>query len=724
MKRCGLSARTMSTPVMCDGGGVSGVRIPTSKEFPGCFSFLLASLGGLPGPTSSCHLPLLQSCLKSPPGPQLTLSLRLGRIQVRSTEVKVLKKSQIENIAALLASESQVPTAPLEELTYRRSLRVALDVLGETSSLNQESHSRKDELSLSQRENQCTEAASSGSGSPSPSLPCEDVSADCGPERNKGYKPQSLSQSSPSEKDPQCKVGPKQGLGKSETPRAQSAASTGEGSQDESGLRIRHRNRTLARKSSWCQTVPILSRREIKAENKRQALPSQAKESDPCANSKGHDPSDSLPVLPTLEQSRGRSAKRLRLDKGQRPHATHLQTESKGVALKGTTLFPKPETSECKTLHSTADKPSPAPSNTQAEQLGSPPRDHDRDGDRIEDPQSSEESMEFNSTNSILEEDEEDEEPPRILLYHEPRSFEVGMLVWLKYQKYPFWPAVVKSVRRRDKKASVLFIEGNMNPKGRGITVSLRRLKHFDCKEKQTLLDKAKEDYDQAIGWCVSLITDYRVRLGCGSFAGSFLEYYAANISYPVRKSIQQDVLGASFPQLSKRDLEEQEVGSPTGRRQPCRKVLPDRSRAARDRANQKLVEYIVKAKGAESHLRAILKSRKPSRWLKTFLTSSQYVTCVETYLEDEEQLDRVVKYLQGVYQEMDSEMLTRINGDRIRFILDVLLPEAIICAIAAVDAVDYKTAEEKYIKGPLLGYREKEIFDNQLLEERNRRRW
>lgn len=26
--------------------------------------------------------------------------------------------------------------------------------------------------------------------------------------------------------------------------------------------------------------------------------------------------------------------------------------------------------------------------------------------------------------------------------------------------------------------------------------------------------NKAKEDFNQAIGWCVSLITDYRVRLG------------------------------------------------------------------------------------------------------------------------------------------------------------------------------------------------------------------
>lgn len=143
-----------------------------------------------------------------------------------------------------------------------------------------------------------------------------------------------------------------------------------------------------------------------------------------------------------------------------------------------------------------------------------------------------------------------------------------------------------------------------------------------------------------------------------------------------MRKSIQQDVLGTRFPQLGKGDPEEPIGDSRLGQWRPCRKVLPDRSRAARDRANQKLVEYIVKAKGAESHLRAILHSRKPSRWLKTFLSSNQYVTCMETYLEDEAQLDEVVEYLQGVCRDMDGEMPARGSGDRIRFILDVLLPE------------------------------------------------
>lgn len=83
-----------------------------------------------------------------------------------------------------------------------------------------------------------------------------------------------------------------------------------------------------------------------------------------------------------------------------------------------------------------------------------------------------------------------------------------------------------------------------------------------------------------------------------------------------------------------------------------------------------------MKARGAESHLQAILKNKKPSRWLKTFLNSGQYVTCVETYLEDEEQLDLVVEYLQRVYQETGIRALPRASGDTVRFILDVLLPE------------------------------------------------
>ncbi|XP_045847260.1 PWWP domain-containing DNA repair factor 3A isoform X2 [Meles meles] len=588
------------------------------------------------------------------------------KIEVRSTDVETLKTAHIERIASSLASQDEVPAKPLEELAYRRSLRVALDVLNQRAALLRESSSRGERAAVSPG-GKPTDLASSLRDPGSSGLQ-EAVPSSSGLQRRERVHPR-LTASPTCRKDSLCQVAPKEELGKSESLRAVAAPSARAASRAGSGPRARcrgrtapgPRGRTLAQEPRLGHRALALLEGDGRKESSPPApgSPPSDREEGPWAD--GRDPGLPLrgpAVLPTL----GRPAKRLCPDGSQSLPTPQLEPGA----------VPRQEPRGCMTLRSAGKLGLPAP-HAAAEET--------RNLHILveEDRQSSGESVEFNPIPAVLEEDEDDEEPPRILLYHEPRSFEVGMLVWLKHQKYPFWPAVVKSVRRREKKASVLFIEGRMDPKGRGITVSLRRLKHFDCKEKQALLNEAKEDFDQAIGWCVSLITDYRVRLGCGSFAGSFLEYYAADISYPVRKSIQQDVLGTRFPQLSKGDPEEPVAGSPQGRRRPYRKVLPDRSRAARDRANQKLVEYIVKARGAEGHLRAILKNRKPSRWLKTFLTSGQYVTCVETYLEDEEQLDAVVKYLQGLYQEAGGRAPARPSGDRIRFILDVLLPEGFI---------------------------------------------
>ncbi|NXL39649.1 MUM1 protein, partial [Glaucidium brasilianum] len=309
----------------------------------------------------------------------------------------------------------------------------------------------------------------------------------------------------------------------------------------------------------------------------------------------------------------------------------------------------------------------------------------------------------------VDEEEEEEEELPCILSHHEPQSFEEGLLVWCKLRNYPYWPAVVKYVRRKLRKAYVLLIEESTNWKKKGFSVPLKNLKHFDCEEKQELIERAREDYCREIEWCIQLISDYRVRVGCHSFTGSFLEYFAADISYPVRKAGYSGLVQMAFPSTLDHDVEES--SSELSPQKPSKKLLPDRTRAARDKANKKIVEFIVKTKGAEEHLLAILKSRKPSRWLKEFLNSSQYVTCVETYLEDEEQLDLVVNYLKEVYHEIDTKNLHWINGDGIKFISDVLLPEAIIYAISAVDDIDYKKAEEKYIKGPSVGKRYRFIF-------------
>ncbi|KAL8177804.1 UNVERIFIED_CONTAM: hypothetical protein K2H54_020004 [Gekko kuhli] len=312
------------------------------------------------------------------------------------------------------------------------------------------------------------------------------------------------------------------------------------------------------------------------------------------------------------------------------------------------------------------------------------------------------------------EEAEDEEELPSILLHQEPRAMEVGMLVWCKFARYPYWPAVVKNVKRKAKKASVQFIEKCMNDKK-----SKGNLKHFDCKEKQTLIDKARESDQDEINWCINLIADYRIGVAFHSFTGTLLEYCANNMSNPVRKESCHNLSQMTFPQIEEVDSEDPppEASPP----KPARKVLPDRTRAARDRANEKIVEFIVKAKGADEHLRAILKDEKQSLWWKKFIKASARTTSIETYLEDDDQQERVAEYLRKAYRKVVAKLLPLVNGDR--FILDVLFPEAIIFAISAVDQIDYQKAEQKYIRGPVLSQREKEIFEEEILEKKRKQR-
>ncbi|MBZ3876528.1 PWWP domain-containing protein MUM1L1 [Sciurus carolinensis] len=306
----------------------------------------------------------------------------------------------------------------------------------------------------------------------------------------------------------------------------------------------------------------------------------------------------------------------------------------------------------------------------------------------------------------------------------EPCPIKRGMMVWFKFQDHPFWPAVVKSVCKTQKTARVLLIEANLRRERSGIRVPLHRLKHLDCEEKEKLLKRASKAYRQSVNWCLSLIAHYRERVGRGSFVGSFLDYYTADASYPIRKAVQEGDLEVDFPKVNYADLEdsEEETSAGVGGRRPCRKLLPDRMKAARDRANQKLVDFIVKRRGADHHLLDIVKGRKQSRWLTSFLSANRYVICIETYLEDEDQLDVVVKHLQEIYQQTDQAVLALIRGEKVRFLLEVLLPEAIICSIAALDGLDLKGAEEKYLRGPPVRRREKELFDKDILKQVRKR--
>ena len=92
---------------------------------------------------------------------------------------------------------------------------------------------------------------------------------------------------------------------------------------------------------------------------------------------------------------------------------------------------------------------------------------------------------------------------------------------------------------------------------------------------------------------------------------GSFLDYYAADITYPMKKAIQEEDLQMDFPKVNYSDLEDSEEETPVAAKRHCKRILPDQMRAAQDGANQKLADLIMKGKGADLHFMDIIKGKK-----------------------------------------------------------------------------------------------------------------
>nr|XP_057945302.1 PWWP domain-containing DNA repair factor 3A-like isoform X2 [Doryrhamphus excisus] len=324
---------------------------------------------------------------------------------------------------------------------------------------------------------------------------------------------------------------------------------------------------------------------------------------------------------------------------------------------------------------------------------------------------------------SFQEETGDEEELPSFLMQTPKKasSIKEGVFVWCKYRHFPTWPALVKRVNHKTKKATILYIDELSIQKKRGFTVSLKSLKPFDCEGANENMSKYQEKYVGALEWSLELITDYIIRIACGSFSGSFLEYYAHDMSYPVRRKYPQSTSISSDPMTNSQwgDQSEDGVNGVSGQEEEeaskcAKRLLPDRTHAAHNRANEKLVHFIVKQRMVEDRLLAVIRGQAPSRWLRYFQTSHRR-RVVNIYLEDEQQLDQVYSYLNELYGTAVATVPYQDEVkfmERVPFVLDVLLPEAITYAIAGVDNVSIEKAEEKYLKGRCISHRETQEFN------------
>ncbi|KAM7045787.1 PWWP domain-containing DNA repair factor 3B-like [Molossus nigricans] len=618
------------------------------------------------------------------------------KIKVKSRNVKILNESQTESIASSIVAQSKASFSPGEGVAYRSALKLALEILKERASLG---------------------AARASDGPETATM------SQKGPKKGSGKK------------DPKPKGNSPRSLRGSKNPKSLMLGSEGEDAPDGDKSQVhisrapvpRETRAKSSQRASTCSNFPLLSEDDCEKEGQKKTDISRVRSrhctvKEDVAGAKDGGVLPSLPpsVIVTVPKARKREAPRSTCPKT-------LVVSSECSPFSGNPEDPGEGARKPGSEGAAASSSPPDLGLRRSLRLANKVRKHwalefKRGWQKL---QPSVDSKAIHPTTAVKKDAAKDVGQPTSTAFpQESCPIERGMMVWFKFQNHPFWPAVVKSVSHTEPTARVLLIEADMHREKSGIRVPLRRLKHLDCREKEKLLMRARKVYEQGVNWCFSLISHYREGLGRGSFVGSFLDYYAADISYPVRKAIQEGEVDIDFPKVNYVDLEdsEEEESSP-GAKRPRKKILPDRMKAAWDRDNQKLVDFIVKRKGADPHLLDIVKGRKQSRWLSSFLNSSRYVICIETYLEDEDQLDVVVKHLQEIYKHVDKNMLTLTRDDKVSFVLEVLLPEAIICSIAALDGLDYKKAEEKYLQGPPVHSREKELFDKNILRKMRKTR-
>uniref|UniRef100_A0A667HWB8 PWWP domain-containing protein n=1 Tax=Lynx canadensis TaxID=61383 RepID=A0A667HWB8_LYNCA len=578
------------------------------------------------------------------------------KIKVKSTDIKLLNESQIESVTSLLVAQSKASVPPGQKVAYRNALKVALEI-------------------LNKRANFGPARASDGLETTTPSQRGPQMQA-CKKYRKRAKSSRSCSVCSklPSLSEDDHKTGGR--------PHAHTTVTR----------TLKERRAKSSRSGSVSSKFPSLSEDDHKTGGKGNRDTSRGMSLHHTVKEKGTSAKDGG-ILPPLSPSFNLTLPKAHKEEAHDTYPRTLAVSSESSAFSGN-VEDHGEVAWKPGLEGAAASSS-APKQRRCYSLGLANRKRKLQVTEFEkglqELQPSVNSKAINPTTPIKKNaNKEMGQVASMGFPQEPCPIEGGMMVWFKFQNHPFWPAVVKSVNQTEQTARVLLVEANMHCEMSGIRVPLRRL-------------KARKLYEQSVNWCFSLIAHYRERLRRGSFAGSFLDYYAADISYPIRKAIQDRDLEIDFPKVNYADLEDSEEETSLDGKRP---------------SNQKLVDFIVKTKGADHHLLDIVQGRKQSRWLVSFRNSSRYVICVETYLEDEDQLDVVVRHLQEIYKQLDKKTLNLVRDDKVSFVLEVLLPEAIICSIAALDGLDYKEAEKKYLQGPPVHYREKELFDKNILKK------
>lgn len=267
--------------------------------------------------------------------------------------------------------------------------------------------------------------------------------------------------------------------------------------------------------------------------------------------------------------------------------------------------------------------------------------------------------------------------------------FSVGDIVWAKYSREPYWPALVKKItgkNRREQKFGVKFLGWNDGL----FKIQPKKLEHYagdQNREKfklirDTLKNKElKEKFDEAIDEA----DDFLTRRGLGK---SFDE--------------ELDLENDKEENIKEECEDEEEVQSVGGAQtedkylQPCDTSVRRRSNRTKKQVSRyrDILSHIRQAKPI---LKQILDGRRSSERHTTFTSGRK---SERNQLKHRAGFGPVGNEALHI-MEMLMEFYKEIKGDEdFSYVSEVWLPEAIIWSIQNIDHIDRQKAEKMYLEG------------------------
>ncbi|XP_006824778.1 uncharacterized protein LOC102803790 [Saccoglossus kowalevskii] len=293
--------------------------------------------------------------------------------------------------------------------------------------------------------------------------------------------------------------------------------------------------------------------------------------------------------------------------------------------------------------------------------------------------------------------DSDEDDLPDVL--HTPAQnatrFEKDELVWVKFYRHPFWPAIIKSVRKN--KASICFLGYPLTRSSKGITVNTSKLKPFNCPNREEFINNGPQPdsiYYQVFKDCVQKADDYFRKRGLGS-AISVKEFFMEDITrVPMDLPFLNELPGT----LVENQSTDEELKKDEESKSSCENTQPRRGTAFLRRV-QKLINFITKSKELEEMLIGVYHGTIPNRrhhvWHKgppserKKLKDNVFGPVIEEY-----QQEALINHFQNLYKKCMAEDDSFVS---IGYILEVWIPEALIFAIQKVDRLSKLEAIQKF---------------------------